>query len=195
MALTQTVFSEYEIRKMGIKVGEEGTYKACDCVGSAEEEMETLVVTKSCRGTVVKTRVRGTGNGTLTISAHVPYDLYASMFAMDLESLGLVDGVVAYGKNSTHPTFSIVMDVYDEDGNEKFKAYPNCIMQSGVARSTENGSEEVAEIEMEVSIMPDENGNGLYEAVVNDLGEDSKQLKTKWMTAFEPTLVQSTPAA
>lgn len=192
MPYTQSVFSEYEIRKTSIKVKGEETFTSADCLGSAEEELETLVVTKSCRGKVVKTRVSGTGNGTLTISAHMPYELYAKIF--DMDQPGLVEGVIAYGSNSVHPEFCIVMDVYDEDGNEKFKAYPNCIMQNGVARSTENGAEEVAEVEMEISIMPDEYGNALYEVCVADLGTDTAQLKAKWMTSFEPSLVQAPKA-
>lgn len=79
MALPTTVFSEYELRKMSIKVGDEGTYKPADCVGSMEESLNTKVITKSCRGVVVKTRVKGDGTGTLTISLHMPYDLYVSV--------------------------------------------------------------------------------------------------------------------
>ena len=71
---------------------------------------------------------------------------------------------------------------------KKFKAYPNCIMQSGVARSIENGAEEVAEIEMEVSVMPDEEGFGLYEALESELTDETA--KTTWMTAFTPELVK-----
>lgn len=182
-----TVFSEFELRKMGIKVGSEEQYKSADCVGSCEEEMEARVVTKKCRGVVVKTRVWGTGNGTLNISAHMPLDVYHSMFGMMAEEL--LDGVYAYGQKSVHPTFSITQEVYDEDGVKKFKAYPNCIMQSGVARSIENGSEEVAEVEMEISVMPDENGYGLYEALESELTDETA--KTTWMTAFTPELVRS----
>lgn len=191
MALPTTVFSEYELRKMSIKVGDKGTYKPADCVGSMEESLNTKVITKSCRGVVVKTRVKGDGTGTLTISLHMPYDLYVSVYAMEFETLK--EGVVAYGQNNVHPVFSIVCDVFDEDGNEKFKAYPNCIFQSGVARTIENGAEEVAEIEMEVSLMPDEYGNCMYEAVASALTDET--VKNTWLTAFTPELVQASPGA
>lgn len=183
------VFSEYELRRMGIKISGEGeTYQEANCVGSCEEEMETKVVTKSCRGVVVKTRVKGTGNGTLNISMHIPMKIFNGVFGMNIQ--GLIEGVKAYGQNSVHPEFSITQDVFDEDGKEKFKAYPRCIMQSGVARSIENGAEEVAEVEMEVSIMPDEYGNGMYEALADDLTDETA--KTTWMTAFTPEMVQDT---
>lgn len=190
MALPTTVFSEYELRKMSIKVGDEGTYKPADCVGSMEESLNTKVITKSCRGVVVKTRVKGDGTGTLNISLHMPYDLYVSVYAMEFETLQ--EGVVAYGQNNVHPVFSIVCDVFDEDGNEKLKAYPSCILQSGVARTIENGAEEVAEIEMEISLMPDEYGNCMYEGVASAITDET--VKTTWMTAFTPELVQADEA-
>lgn len=192
---TETVFSEYEVREIAIKLNgqtPEDTAHSMPCVGSVEEEMETLVVTKNCRGMVAKTRVKGTGAGTLTISAHIPSAIYNSIYGMNLA--GLVEGVKAYGRNSVHPEFTMTLHVFDEDGNEKFKAYPCCVMQSGVTRTTENGAEEVAEVEIEVSVMPDENGNGLYEVEAKDLGTDEAQLKTKWMTQFKPDLVQAPEA-
>lgn len=180
------VFSEYELRKMGIKFTSGEAYLPADCVGSCEEELETKVITKKCRGNVVKTTVRGTGSGTLNISMHMPYEIYTQAYGMNLDTL--IDGVKAYGQNSRHEAFSIVQDVFDEDGNEKFKAYPNCIIQTGVVRKIENGAEEVAEIEMEVSVMPDEYGNGMYEALASELADETA--KTTWMTAFTPELVQ-----
>lgn len=104
---------------------------------------------------------------------------------MDLDTL--IAGVKAYGRNSTHEGFSTVMDIEDEDGASKLKAYPNCIMESGVTRKIENGAEEVAELELEISTLPDEYGNGMYEALVEELDET---VAGQWMTAFEPALVQ-----
>lgn len=179
------VFSKYELRELGIKTAGSEAYKSANCVGSAEEEMETKIVTKSCRGTVAKKTVRGTGNGTVTFSMHMPYDIYTEVFGMDLDTL--IDGVKAYGRNSVHKAFSITEHVYNEDGEEMFRAYPSCIIENGVATKIENGAEEVAEVELTVSVMPDEFGNGVYEALASELAEDKK---TSWMTAFEPSMVQ-----
>lgn len=184
------VFSEYELQAMGIKFGEDEEYKAANCVGSCEETMDSKVITKKCRGVVRKTVVKGTGTGTLKISMHMAYEIYTEAYGMDLDSL--VKGVRAYGQNSRHETFSIVQDVFDEDGKEKLKAYPNCIIQSGISRKIENGAEEVAEIELEISVMPDEYGNGMYEAPVSDLTNET--VKTDWMTKFTPSMVQSVTA-
>jgi len=181
-----SVFSEYELREMGIKFKTSEAYQSANCVGSCEEELESKVITKKCRGNVVKTTVKGTGSGTLNISMHMPYEIYTQAYGMNLDTL--IEGVKAYGQNSRHEAFSITQHVFDEDGVEKFKAYPNCIIQTGVARKIENGAEEVAEIEMEISVMPDDLGNGMYEALASELADET--VKSTWMTAFTPELVQ-----
>lgn len=184
--MTKGVFSEFELKRMGIKFEGSEEYVEASCVGSSDEELESKVVTKKCRGVTAKTVVRGTGNGTLKISMHVPKNVYEEAYGMKLETL--IDGVRAYGQNSRHKSFSIVQDVFDEDGVEKFKAYPNCILMSGVKRTIQNGSEEVAELELEISIMPDDLGNGMYEALETELMDDTA--KNTWMTAFNPEMVQ-----
>lgn len=179
--------SDFEIDQLGLKFEGSEAFESVNCLGSVEEEMEAKVVTKSCRGVVAKTRVKGTGAGTLKISAHIPWAVYINAFGMELDTL--IEGVRAYGRNSRHKTFAAVMHVLDEDGNEKLKAYPNCIISSGgPARKTENGAEEVAELELEISVMPDDYGNGLYETVVDELTNET--VKTTWMTAFTPEMVQ-----
>jgi hypothetical protein len=116
----------------------------------------------------------------------MPYDIYVDIFGMELDTL--IDGVKAYGRNSIHKTFSMTEHVYNEDDVEMFRAYPNCIIENGIATKIENGAEEVAEVELEASVMPDEFGNGVYEALASELADSN--LKTTWMTAFEPSLVQ-----
>lgn len=185
--MTNGVFSEYELREMGIKFKSDDAYKTASCVGSCEEEMEAKVVSKSCRGVVVKKKVKGTGAGTLSVSMHCPWEIYNQFYGMTLDTL--IDGVKAYGQNSIHEAFSIVQHVFDEDGVEMFKAYPNCILESGKKAKTENGAEEVAEIELEISIMPDEHGNGMYHVLASELKDET--VKNTWMTAFTPELVQA----
>lgn len=185
-----TVFSEYELRKMAIRFDNESTAVEASCVGSCSEELDVRKVTKKCRGITVKIRVKGSGTGKLTISMHVPKDVYDGMFGMKLD--GLIDGVRAYGQSSTHPEFCITQEVYDEDGNKKFKAYPRCIMESGVSRSIENGTEEVKEVDLDISIMPDEHGMGMYEVLDSELKEET--VRTNWMSKFDPeTMYSSIP--
>lgn len=184
--ITEKVFSEAEVRKIGIKIGEAAKADINECVGTWEEELEVKTVVKKCRGVVSKSRTKGTGNGTIKASMHMAQDLFAEMYGMKQE--GLKDGVIAYGTKSLHPVFCVTALVLDEDDNEKLKAYPNCTIQTALTRKVENGAEEIAEIELELAITPDEEGNGMYEAVVTDLTDED--LKTKWLESFAPELVK-----
>lgn len=181
----EPVFSNYEVRKVGVKLNATGAAQiVAECIGSMEDEMETRIVTKNCRGVAVKTRVFGTGTGTVTLSLHMPFALYKSIFA--LERTDLKTGVLGYGRYNAHPEFQLVADVFDEDGNEKYLAYPRCIMQTGPDMDVENGADEVAEVEVEINVMPDANGYGKYEALV--AGLDSA-VSDAWFTDFTPELV------
>lgn len=183
--------SEYELDQLGIKFKDAEDTQIIKCIGSCEEEMESKVISKSCRGVVVKENVKGTGRGTLKLTAHIAWAIYHEFYGMTLDTL--IDGVKAYGRNSVHKAFSATAHVTDEDGQEKYKAYPNCIVKTGVVRKIENGAEEVAQLELEISVSPDDFGNGLYEATADELKDD--EVKAEWMTAFTPALVQSAPSA
>lgn len=183
----QQIFSEYEAQETAIKIAGSQVYEDTSCVGSSEENLNAKVITKSCRGIVKKKIVKGDGTGTLKLSLHCPYELYADLHGMNIDSL--VDGVKGYGQKSVHKEFSCVQKVVDEDGVVKYKAYPRLVKETGVVRKIENGAEEVAEIEIEASIMPDEYGFGMYEALAEDLSEGT--LASTWMTAFTPELVQA----
>lgn len=192
--ISNVVFSEYELRELAIKFNDEdsGTWVHADCVGAWEDEGETLTVTKNCRGKVAKKRTMATGSGTVTWTGHIPESIKAKMYDMVREDLAA--GVQGYGRDNRHKEFTCVGRYLDEDGKEKFFAYP-CMVANTYTTSNENGSEEVAEREVELSYMPDEHGYGKYEALVADLGTDANQLKTKWMTAWTPELMQASPAA
>lgn len=182
----EKVFSDFEVDELGFKFkGKEG-YQLVKCIGSLEEEMDARIITKKCRGVVRKKIVKGAGTGKFKVTAHIPWAIYTEFYGMTLDTL--IEGVKAYGENSVHGEFSSVAHVKDEDGVEKLKAYPNCVIETGVVRKIENGAEEVAELELEVSVMPDEHGNGLYEALADELTDE--EVKAKWMTTFTPELVQ-----
>ena len=178
-------FSEFECRKIAIKFEKENTYTEAGAVGSVEETMDSKTVTKKYMGVVAKTRTKGTGAGEIKLSMHMNYNMYKKTYGMELASLE--DGVFAYGSGSVHPQFAMACEVVDEDENIKYKAYPCCIVKDGLSRKVENGGEEVAEIELTVAVMPDEYGNGMYEALADGLGSEIKQ---KWMTEFTPDLVK-----
>lgn len=182
--------SEYELDLLGIKFAGAEAADEIKCVGSCEEEMTAKVITKSCRGVVVKKVVKGTGEGTLKITAHIPYAIYEKFYGMTLDSL--VTGAKAYGRNSVHKGFCLTAHVTDEDGAEKYKAYPNCVVATGVVREIKNGAEEVAQLELEVSVMPDEHGNGLYEVIA---GTDTANLTKDWIKSFDASKLQNVQTA
>lgn len=187
--MTNGVFSDYEIDKLNVKfVGAEKAV-AMNCVGSLEEEMTAKAITKKCRGVTIKNIVKGTGEGTLKISAHIPYDIFKEAFGMELDTLK--EGVRAYGSNSRHKSFCLTVHAFDEDGEEKYKAYPNCICAARPTIKVENGAEEVAEVEMEITVAPDENGNGMYEALAEGL---DTSIASAWLDNFDPELVKVTSA-
>ena len=186
---TANVFSEYEVKNTSIKfAGASEAATKVGCVGTLEETLNAKTVTKSCEGVVVKTVVKGDGTGELKLTLHMVYDLYLKSYGMVSEELKEVD--FAYGRNSRHQAMCITMEVLDEDGNKKLRAYPNCIITGGDARKIENGAEEVAEMEITISIMPDEQGNGMYEALVTDTLDNT--VKTTWLTNFSYDLVEAT---
>lgn len=178
--------SDFELEEIGFKFDGEDAYESVACIGSCEEDMAVKAITKKCRGVVSKKRAKGTGEGTLKITAHLPWAIFNKAYGMNLDTLK--EGVKAYGRNSIHKTFSLVARVLDEDNNKKFKAYPNCVINTGIVRKIENGGEEVAEMELEIGVSPDDYGNGLYEATEEELTDET--LKTTWMTAFTPELAR-----
>lgn len=184
--MNKTVFSEYELRSAAFIF--DGTEKAAcvvDCVGTAEEESVTRSVSKKCRGVTNKKRTKGTGSGTIKLSLHCPWSLWIKSHGMD--DSDLIEGVYSYGRNSVHPEFCLTEKVYDEDENLKYKAYPNCVVNTGTVVKIENGAEEVAEVEMEVGYMPDSYGNGMYEALESELKDEAA--KTAWLESFNSELV------
>lgn len=188
--MANKVFSDFEVAELGIKFDGKATFETMGCVGSAEESLEVKTVSKKCKGVVAKTRTKGTGTGEVKLSLHMPYDIFTTAYG--LEAVGLKEGVRAYGKLSIHKEFCMVQKVTDEDGNVKFKAYPKCMIKDGISRKVENGAEEVAEIEVTISVMPDDNGYGMYEALADDIKDET--IKSTWMTAFTPEFVSLTEA-
>lgn len=182
-------YSEFEIDKLFIKFKGDEKHEETGAVGSMEEAMGAKTVTKNYKGKNAKSRTRGTGAGTLKLSLHMNYEKYNQMFGKKNE--GLIDGVTSYGEESLHEVFSMTALVKDEDGYEKLKAYPKCTVTNAPSGKIENGAEEVPEIELEIAVMPDEYGQGQYEALKDEL---AAEIATAWMESFTPDLVRVSEA-
>lgn len=182
------VFSDFELDQFAIKVAGDNAFERDDCVGSLEEDLEAITVTKKCRGIIRKSRTRGSGSGTLTISMHVKKHLADKISGMYSE--GLTDGVVGYGAVSIHPEFVAVARVKDEDGIIKYKGYPKCTLTKRPTISIENGAEEVAEVEMEIALAADDYNLCMYEAIEEEL-TGNQLTPENWMTDFSSELAQA----
>ncbi len=191
--MNNQVFSEYEIKETSIKFKDDTSAARAGCVGTLEETLDSKTVTKKCEGIDTVVAVKGTGKGELKVNLHIPYEMYNKIYGMNLETL--ITGVVGYGQKSIHNKFCLTGKVYDEEGNCKLKAYPNCIMKKGISRKIENGAEEIAEIELTIAVNPDEEGFGMYEALISNLEESTiETLTNSWMTNFTTDLVQKVKA-
>ena len=187
MATTIEQFSEFEIKESTVKFAGETEATKIGCVGKLGETLNAKTVSKKCEGVVQKSRTKGDGTGELAFTLHMNAGVFRNMFGMT--STGLKAGVYAYGQGSRHKEFCYTAKALDEDGNVKYKAYPRCCVTSGISRNIENGAEEVAEIEVTAAVMPDEYGNGMYEAFAEELDETTS---SKWLTDFSRELVAET---
>lgn len=185
------IFSEYDITEWGIRFGDDSEATIMDTLGTAEETLETRTVTKNKRNMPWKTRTKATGSGEVKIAAHIRQDVYARMFGMYVD--GYKDGVMAYGTLSIHEQFCMTEKVEDEDGNVKLKAYPCATVKEGISRKVETNAEEIAEVELTVSVDPDEMGNGMYELIVQE--DTDEGMKENWMKKFDSSIITNAEAA
>ncbi len=181
--MTIDQFSEFEVKESHAKFGE-GEAIPLGCVGSLEETMNTKTITKACEGVTKKTVVKPDGTGELKFSLHMRWAAFVEMFGLVTE--GYKTGIYAYGTDSTHKHFCYTAKVKDEEGNVKYKAYPDCVVTDGIASKIENGAEEVSEIEVTAAVCADAYGNGMYEAFESEIDEDTK---SKWLKEFSHDLV------
>ena len=184
------IFSEYDVTKLGIQFDGDEKATIMDTLGKDETSMSVRTVTKNKRNMPWKTRTKATGSGEKKLTLHIPEDVYANMFGMYVE--GYKDGVMVYGQLSVHQQFCMTELVEDEDGNQKLKAYPCCTVKEGISRAVEGNAEEVAEVELTVSVDPDQDGIGEYSIVVVD--EEDKALVTTWLEKFDTKLVKTVPS-
>ena len=181
------VYSYFECDQLAIKVAGDESYTRDDCVGSLNVERETKTVTKKCRGVVKKRKTKPTGNGTIELKLHIKLALYRRINAMTNE--GLQPGVYAFDNTQSMPELALTARVKDEDDNIMFLGYPRCKVEEINKLEIENGAEEVAEVEMKLSYMPDDYNKGEYQALEVDLTGDVLT-PSNWMTTFSSETAQ-----
>lgn len=182
------VYSYFECDQLAIKVSGDTAYTRDDCVGTLTVERETKTVTKSCRGVVKKRKTKPTGNGTVTVKLHIKLALYRKIHAMT--NAGLQPGVYAFDNTAAMPEFALVARVKDEDDNVMFLGFPRCKIEEINSLEIENGAEDVAEVEMKISYMPDDYNKGEYQGLSIELTGNVLNAST-WMTDFSSANAQS----
>ncbi len=178
-------FSEYEVKESTVKFeGESETAMPLGCVGTLEETLNVKTITKDCEGVRRKTVVRPTGDGEIKFTLHMRWEAFKRMFG--LISDGYAAGVYAYGRYGMHEHFCYTAKVKDEDGNIKLKAYPDCVVSTGIQTKIENGAEEVSEIEVTATTLADTYGNCMYQCFASDVTED---IANNWLQNFDHDLI------
>ena len=183
------VYSYFECDQLAMKVAGDEEYTRDDCIGSLNVERETKTVPKSCRGVVKKRKTKPTGNGTIELKLHMKLALYRRINAMTNE--GLQPGVYAFDNTQSMPELALTARVKDEDDNVMFLGYPRCKVEEINKLEIENGAEEVAEVEMKLSYMPDDYNKGEYQALEDELTGDVLNADN-WMTDFDSDIAQLT---
>lgn len=184
--LRQSEFNYAEIKELGICLKGSSQAEIVKCVGSLEEELEVITKSLKCGGKVTKQRTKGAGKGTVKVNVRIPWDTYVKMFGMEDENL--IDGVVSYGENSIHPIFKLTGRVVDEDDNDMLVAYPNATIMSNQTTKIQNDQVDIAAVDLDITITPDEYGNGVYKSIVEDLEEST--ISDEWMKNFSTTLIR-----
>ena len=183
------VYSMFECDQLALKVAGDSEYTRDDCVGKITIERETKTVTKKCRGVTKKRKTKPTGNGTINVSLHIKLALYRKINAMT--NKGLQPGVYGFSNvESLMPEVSIAARVMDEGDEPMFLGFPRCKVEEINSTEIENGGEEVAEVEMKLSYMPDDNGIGEYQALAVELTGNTLTAEN-WMTSFSSELAQA----
>lgn len=179
-------FEDYKIIEGTITINDE-LATSFGCIGTLEGSSDIATVEKKCEGAVVKT-VKKVNKVDVTLTGH-PYTAVLRNVA-GMTNEGLKEGVYGYGANIKAKKIVFTAKVEDMEGNIKYIAFPNMDDVSGLTISINN---DVTEIEMknfEFSALKDENGMFYYEALEDEITDET--VKTKWLTAFTPELVKET---
>ena len=180
------VYSDFEIEEMNVLLHGEDIPIETGCIGTCEESLNVKVITKKCKGKVIKQLAKHSGGGEIKITGHMNYEAYCKIHGMNNDKLK--DGVQSYGSGS-HPNMIVTQKVRDEDGVLKLKAYPNCVVSSAPSRKVDGSTEEVAEVEMTIALANDEHGESMYEEIIVDEKSNEAHV-TSWMSGFNYNLIK-----
>jgi hypothetical protein len=172
-----------------IEAGTQQTGEKFGSLGSVEGETTLKELIKREEGVEVRKKSKPEKMD-LTISAHIRVAVIRKLFGIN--STGLKPGVYQYGQDSKGVEFVFTADVIDEfEDVTKLIAFPKCVSATGFKFTIENGGDEVALMEVQLTAYPDEMRQCMYESFVSEL-EDTTVV-SQWHTQFNRTLVEATP--
>lgn len=193
---TLTVFDECKITDTHVKLYDRSTGELVSgnatklgCTGKIEISSEYKTIVKNCEGVEqksVKKITKLTGN----ISVHMPLAIARTVFGLSNE--GLKTGVYGISDTSNTPDMCLTtkaVDLFTDE--EKYICLPKIAFTSGFAKTIDNTSEEIAEVELEFNAYKDENKEFYYEACASEI-DDS--VGNSWLENFTPSLVKAPSA-
>lgn len=194
MASKVDVFDECRITDTHVKTYDRSTGKISEgkatklgCTGKLEISTEYQTIVKNCEGVESKS-VKKITKLTGTISVHMPLAIARTVFGLSND--GLADGVYGISDKTNIPDMCLTtkaIDLFSEE--EKYICLPKIAFQTGFAKSIDNTSEEVAEVELEFNGYKDENNEFYYEALASEV--DKTSIGDKWLEEFTPEIVKA----
>lgn len=180
---TISTFDAVEIKNASVLFKGATVTDPFGCVGTLSAETEIKSISKICGGVTQKKKSKPT-QITVTISGHMELKVAREIFG--LKNDGLIDDVYSYGIESVGKDFAFVAEEYDTfEENTRLIAFPNCSSATGFVKNIENGAEELAEFELEITALPDSYGEFYYEGI-----NQPTDVQTKWLTKFDPADVR-----
>lgn len=187
MATVVETFDAVSVKNTSIQFhDDEGESTRIGCVGSISGETEMRELTKRCEGVEVRKRTRPEKMN-LTLSGHVKVSVLRKVYGLSNDDLK--EGIYKYSTDAKGQEFILTADVIDEfEDVTKLIAFPNCISATGLQFTIENGADEVAEVELEFTVYPNESNDFYYEALVPEMEDD--EVQEEWHTDFSYELVE-----
>ena len=106
---------------------------------------------------------------------------------------GLKPGVYGISDTTNTPDMCLTtkaIDLFTDE--EKYICLPKIAFTTGFAKTIDNTSEEVAEVELEFNAYKDENNEFYYEACASEV--DKTSIGDKWLEEFTPSMVKAPTA-
>ena len=184
-----TIYEEFypvSIANVGVKFKKESLSTAFGCTGVLSGETEISEITAKC-GRVTKKKMSKPTEMKVNISGFVKLDVLRRLFGMS--DKGLKPGVYAYGEDSSGEEFTLTADIKDDfDDITKMIAFPKVSVSTGFKFKIDTSSDEVANVEIEATALPDENGKFYYETLLDE--DSKKEFIEQWHKNFDSDVVK-----